>query len=880
MSDKLARELGIYSVVSVACGAMLSGLLVLPGYAAAITGPSVFLAFLVAGILFLPATLSKSEMATALPEAGGDYIFIDRALGPLFSTISGLGMYLTFLLKSAFALAGMGAYLLMVASVPYRFAQLFSVVVAVLLTLLNYRGAKKTGLLQRVLFFVTVLALLLFMGRGSIEVSHENFKPFLTNGWTGFWTAVAFVFVSFAGVTKIASIAEEIENPDQTIPVGMLVSLGIMVLLYVFVVYVMVGNIPTGEFDQKKYLNAPLALAGIKLGGWWGKVFISSVSVVALVAMANAGLMACSRYPLALSRYDQLPEIFGRIHSSYSTPAFSILFTGLLLCVLIQFFPVIQLAKLASTFKLLVLGLLNAALIILRESDIEWYRPSFRSPGYPYVQIIGIVASIVLIGFLGWVPFFSSVGLITTGVGWYFFYVKSRIDRKGAIQRDRIPEESRALFEQLRQDSSDRPDGSVLVPVFELRPQDLPSVERRIRLAGSLCSPEDVLEIVHFCEVPAKSFFANFNPDKAGIDRLGERVDLLRNHLDAEITLSQIVTHHTHGALRSFVENSYPKCLVYKWVTPSRWRFLVGKQKWWLRDFPCNLAFFDDHDRIEHKDVFVLMDPVPFEVDTIRMADRIARHHDGRITFLNPGPTSAAPRDHFSNPYQDQLKKLCKAPTYEKHLDPDNWVKQLQERTNQADLLVLGTLGEHELTGNLGRDLEDRIIQELNCNVMRVRTKMRYSLSQISQSDGGDPAVDEILRNAQFSPELNVDNKEKLFETLSEMLEKPDLDKGTILDALWSRENLSHTYLEDGIAFPHAMLDGAEEIIVGFAFTNEPLVYTEDGEEADTFAVLVGPEESRELQLKIMRIIARLLSNYELEQLLKGRFEADASASA
>ena len=88
-----------------------SGLFVLPSFAAAVMGPGIWLAFLLAGLVVLPGAISKSELASTMPESGGSYVYIERTFGPLLGTISGLGLWASFLLKSAFALVGFSAYM-------------------------------------------------------------------------------------------------------------------------------------------------------------------------------------------------------------------------------------------------------------------------------------------------------------------------------------------------------------------------------------------------------------------------------------------------------------------------------------------------------------------------------------------------------------------------------------------------------------------------------------------------------------------------------------------------------------------------------------------------------------------------------------------------
>ena len=118
-SGGLEARLWLVAVLAISLGAMMgSGVFVLPGIAFGMAGPDLWLAYLLAGIFVLPAALSKSELGTAMPVSGGSYVYIDRAFGPLASTVFGLGLWLSLLLKSAFALVGFGAYLAVLTDAP------------------------------------------------------------------------------------------------------------------------------------------------------------------------------------------------------------------------------------------------------------------------------------------------------------------------------------------------------------------------------------------------------------------------------------------------------------------------------------------------------------------------------------------------------------------------------------------------------------------------------------------------------------------------------------------------------------------------------------------------------------------------------------------
>ncbi|HCT55197.1 MAG TPA: amino acid transporter, partial [Balneola sp.] len=213
MKEKLSKELGLSDVYAIATGAMFSsGFFLLPGLAAAETGPSVFLAYLVSGIIVLPTMFSVAELATAMPKSGGTYYIIDRSLGPMFGTIGGFGSWIALVLKSAFALIGMGAYLAIFFDVPMV---PIAVILTVVFGILNVVGAKETTFLQKILvaalitimIFYVIQGLVSVLSPGLIEETKSRFTPLFIDGYYGFFATVGMVFVSYAGLTKVASIA-------------------------------------------------------------------------------------------------------------------------------------------------------------------------------------------------------------------------------------------------------------------------------------------------------------------------------------------------------------------------------------------------------------------------------------------------------------------------------------------------------------------------------------------------------------------------------------------------------------------------------------------------------------------------------------------------
>ena len=134
----LKRSISLTSAIAISIGGMLgSGIFVLPGIAAAKTGSSIWLAYLLAAICILPAALSKSELATAMPSSGGTYVYIERTFGPIFGTIAGIGLWLSLLLKSSFALVGFGAYLTVLVSINEGFTKYVALFFLLVILFLN-----------------------------------------------------------------------------------------------------------------------------------------------------------------------------------------------------------------------------------------------------------------------------------------------------------------------------------------------------------------------------------------------------------------------------------------------------------------------------------------------------------------------------------------------------------------------------------------------------------------------------------------------------------------------------------------------------------------------------------------------------------------------
>ena len=421
---KLKRELNLIDVFSIAAGAMISsGLFILPGLAYFKSGPSIVVAYLVAGILVLPSMLSKAELATAMPKSGGDYFFINRSMGAAFGTLAGISAWFSLAFKSAFALVGIGAFAsLIFPEITLWQIKLIAVIFCVVFAAINLRGTKHAGRLQVYLVLLLILILLFFIIKGIPQIKNRHFLDFMKGDIKTLFMTAGLIFISYGGLTKIASVAEEVKSPAKNIPSGMIMAFTVVTLIYFFVVFVTVGVLGDGLLkpSPKNFSLTPISDAANILMGNPGKIILAIAALLAFISTANAGIMAASRNPMAMSKDRLLPSFFLRINKHH-TPQNSIIFTTLFMIAVI-FLPLETLVKTASTMKILLFAFVNMSVIIMRESGIQNYRPKFKSPFYPYIQIFAIIAYAFLIVEMGKIPLIITVVLLGGSLVWYRFY--------------------------------------------------------------------------------------------------------------------------------------------------------------------------------------------------------------------------------------------------------------------------------------------------------------------------------------------------------------------------------------------------------------------------------------------------------------------------
>lgn len=706
-----------------------SGIFVLPGLAAAKTGSSVWVAYMIAAVCILPAALSKSELATAMPSSGGTYVYIERAFGPLFGTIAGFGLWLSLLFKSAFALVGFGAYLSILININHGLTKYVAVLFLILILFLNIMGVKKVGKVQIFIVSISLITLTLILLFGLPKTSPELLDPFLLKGKMGLFSTVAFVYISYAGVTKVAAIAGEIKNPGTNLPRAMILSLFIMTVIYVSVAFALAGNIP---LEELKTDIKPIYTISKLIGGNTVGYIAALIGVITLISMANSGVLAASRFPFAMAIDKLLPDFMSKIHTKYLTPVVTIVITCFLMALVILFLDVEKIAKLASAFMVMMFVLVNACVIVLRETSAQWYNPPYRSPLYPFVQLFGIFSGIALLVFLGLGPMFAILGIFILGLVIYFFFGKNAT-RTGILRKYghrpalyllyKRKSKVKITYRKNQAEVLQNLDGKlvssagVVVPLLG----NERSPEMLVEIAAAINKREKI-QVVNITEVPNQTFLDAMVEENPRISSLERRISRLSSSQNIPVDFEAAVTHEISDTIHELSNQTHCDWLVMGWNGRAHSGILVSNPiGWLLTHINSDFALFKDDGVRYIGKVLLALRPGRKDKNFIAVADRICAFYNASLTLLHivPEKTYVDTINKMEAHSKKLLKKVDTQSTVVVQKDNDS-IGAISKASASFDLLILGTPQKDNWIDILFGTGKDKFTEKSACSVLRL----------------------------------------------------------------------------------------------------------------------------------------------------------------
>ena len=719
---KLERTLSLPGAIAVSIGGMLSGIFVLPGLAVGITGSSVWLAFLVAALCILPAVLSKSELGTAMPKSGGTYVYIERAFGPLFGTIAGIGLWLSLLLKSAFSLVGLSAYLYVVVNIDEAYTKAIALLALLLIFLLNVFGLKKVEKTQLIIVSTSIISLIVIIALGLTSFDTKLTEPVFSDGTNGFIAGVAFLYISYAGVTKIAAVAGEIKNPSKNLPLTMIISLFLITTIYCMVALALVGNVEASILatDIK-----PIHTLFQTIGGDTFGLIAGVVGSLTLLSMANSGVLASSRFPFAMSKDGLLPSYLAGINSKFMTPVSAILTTSSLIALAIIFLDVVKIAKLASAFKVLMFIFNELTVIVLRETNAQWYKPTFKSPLYPYVQIFGILSGIVLLAFLGVMPVISVIGVVILGFLIFLVY-GSKSDRSGIASSYGIMSfffKGASKIREYTDDTDDTEDAittnaEVVVPLLG----EEESPEMLVEMASALNSKNSV-QAFDITEVPNQTDSSVFMQDSPASTSLKRRIKRLSDSKNLSVGFDAVVTYELSQTINRLSSQETCKWLVMGWgARPNSGIFISNPIGWLLANINSNLALYKDNGVRYIGKVVLALRPGRKDKNFIGIANSVCKHFGATLTLLHVVSEKSRTTETIKHRSEEKLKQ-SKVKAHVEVVKSDNAVETISEISASYDLLILGTPEKDNWIKVLFGGGKDKFTERAACSVLRITLK-------------------------------------------------------------------------------------------------------------------------------------------------------------
>ena len=410
----LVRTLGLLDVVMIGIAGMIGGaIFVLVGPAIGLAGSAVIIAFIINGIITLFTAMGYAELGSAMPEAGGGYLWIREGLPRPNAFISGWMAWFAHIVAGSLYAVGYGSFqfsLLKMSGIIgdqpllgiIPLDKLIAVASIAAFIFINVKGASETSKLGIIVTVIQLGTIFALIGAGFLTISNNpewnsnilsNFAPI---GIGGIVAAMGLTFIAFEGYEIIVQTGEEIKNPKKNIPRAIFISLTLVVLLYCLVAFVSIGAIfpqNIGDIPAWKFigLNGDLGISkAAELFLPYGFFIILAGGIVSSLAALNATTYSSARVAFAMGRHYNLPYQLSKIHHKFKTPYVATIISGILMAVVAYALPLGQIALAAGVIFLLLFTQVNISVITIRNMYGDKLHYGFKTPFFPFVPIIGV----------------------------------------------------------------------------------------------------------------------------------------------------------------------------------------------------------------------------------------------------------------------------------------------------------------------------------------------------------------------------------------------------------------------------------------------------------------------------------------------------------
>lgn len=446
----MLKNLAAVDLLMLGIGAVIgTGIFVLTGVAAAkYAGPAVPLSFILSGLTCALAGLAYAEFASIVPASGSAYTYAYASLGEFIAFIVGWNLILEYTVTSSAVAVGWSGYVvglfasaglvlpheLVVAPEEGGIFNLPAVLITLFLSFLLVRGTKESVKLNRILVFVKLAAIFLFLVLAAPHVDATNWEPFLPFGYSGVVSGAAIVFFAYIGFDAVATTAEECRNAARDLPVGIIGSLFICTLLYAVVAAVLTGVVPYSMLDTAE----PVAFALRHIGYNVGSAIVAVGAICGITTVLLVLLYGQSRIFFAMSRDGMVPANVCKIHRRFHTPYRVTILGAIFVSVIAGVFPIGMIAEMANIGTLSAFLIASVGVMVLRKTEPDLKR-NFKCPAVWLIAPLAVLSCGYLMANLPLATWHRFGFWILFGLCVYFGYSRAHsvIGRRAAEEAEK-----------------------------------------------------------------------------------------------------------------------------------------------------------------------------------------------------------------------------------------------------------------------------------------------------------------------------------------------------------------------------------------------------------------------------------------------------------
>jgi len=395
MKLKLKRSLGLLEATFYGVGIILgAGIYALIGQAAGMTGNSLWISFVIGGLISSITALSYAELSAMYPKVGAEFVYVKKAYGSkLFAFMIGWLLIFTGVVSVATVALGFAGYFKAMTGFPII---PIAMVLILILSFVNFRGIKESSNVNIIMTLIEVIGLVVIIALGIGSVGKVNVFE-MSKGFSGVFAAAALIFFAYLGFEEIVNVSEETRQPKKNIPKALILAVAITTILYVLTALSIVSIVDWKDLGAS---DAPMALAASKVLGSNAFTFISLTAFAATISTVLGLIIVTSRMIYGISRDKSLPKFFSLIHKDRKTPWSAIVVVMILSMIFVLFGNIALVANITSMGAFITFLVINLSLIHLRYTKPNLKRP-FKVPlnigKYPVVAFIGVFTCLFMI---------------------------------------------------------------------------------------------------------------------------------------------------------------------------------------------------------------------------------------------------------------------------------------------------------------------------------------------------------------------------------------------------------------------------------------------------------------------------------------------------